>query len=126
MTMGDPDEQTDGVAPGGEASRKEAIPPRYSNAFQSKQEADQFAEKLGQQLVDNLKRNVLAEAKELEPGADWSAWMLGERTFRVSPDRKEARELMPDGYWQIVVAEYVFTRAEIVQATTMPASQRSN
>jgi hypothetical protein len=65
----------------------------------------------GQELVDNLNRNVLAEAKAMEPGADWSVWTLGERTFRVSPDRTQAREFGADGSWRIVAAEYVVTRA---------------
>ena len=66
----------------------------------------------GQELVNNLNRNVLAEARAMEPGAAWSAWTLGERTFRVSPDRKQARELGADGYWKYVVAEYVLARAQ--------------
>lgn len=86
--------------------------PRHSHAFQTKAEADQFYNQLGQALVGNLNRNVLAEATAMEPGADWSAWTLGERRFRVSPDRKDARELGADGYWMYVIAEFVVTRAK--------------
>jgi hypothetical protein len=38
----------------------QATSPRYSNAFQTKQEAEAFAEKAGQELLANLKRNVSA------------------------------------------------------------------
>jgi hypothetical protein len=63
-------------------------------------------------LVDNLNRNVMASWKALEPGNDWTTWQLGDRVFRVSPDRKKARELRPDGYRQIVVKDFVLEKTQ--------------
>ena len=128
VTAGRPDEPDDRAALGGGGNRKEPVPPitnpqRHSNAFQTKEEADEFREQLSQELLANLARNVLAEAKELEPGADWSAWTLGERIFRVSPDRKEARELQPDGFWRIVMADYVLAHARPGPAVTRAVNQ---
>ena len=117
--MTGPDEPKDRTAREGEAS-----PPRHSPAFQTQAEADQFRAQLGKELLANLARNVMAEAKELEPGADWSTWTLGERTFRVSLDRKEARELGADGYWLYVIAEYVVAHAKPdAPAAGRPVSQ---
>ncbi len=62
---------------------------------------------LGQELVDNLNRNVLASIARRAPGADWTEWRLGDQIFRISPDGKQARELQPDGTWDYKVADYV-------------------
>ncbi|MGA9026569.1 MAG: hypothetical protein WB440_10975 [Steroidobacteraceae bacterium] len=62
---------------------------------------------IGQALVDNLNRNVLAKAKAMEPGADWSELRQGDRVFRLSPDGTQARQLGVDGFWSFVRAEYV-------------------
>ncbi len=69
----------------------------------------------GQQLADNLNRNVLASAIRRDPGPDWSFWTMGEKTFAVSPDRREARRLEADGYWNIHVLAYVLANATVIQ-----------
>ena len=71
----------------------------------------QWSMQFGEALVSNLNRKVLAEAKANEPDSDWPTWVLGDRTFRVSPDGKEARELETDGYWGRVIASYVLAHA---------------
>ena len=67
---------------------------------------------LGQALVDNLNRNVLESCRKQEPAAAWYPWKLGDRLFRMSPDGKQARELMPDGFWTFVLAKYVLKNAQ--------------
>src|SRR5277367_5611050 len=47
----------------------------------------------GSGIARNLNDNVLAEAKELDPGDDWPIYFLDDRIFRVSPNKREAREL---------------------------------
>ncbi|MGO9632998.1 MAG: hypothetical protein ACLPX1_03760 [Steroidobacteraceae bacterium] len=72
---------------------------------------EEFHQTIGQALVDNLNRNVLREAEEMKPGADWSEWTVDGRTLRLSPDQTQARELRANGSWSYVVAEWVRTHA---------------
>jgi hypothetical protein len=60
---------------------------------------------------DGLNRHVRNQAVGETPPANWLAYELGDRKFRVSPDRAVAREERPDGAWPLVDTEYVLNNA---------------
>ena len=62
-------------------------------------------------LCDGLNRHVRNKAIGETPPAAWLPYELGDRKFRVSPDRAIAREERPDGSWPLVVTEYVLKNA---------------
>jgi hypothetical protein len=68
-----------------------------------------WSDQLGQSLADDLNRDIRRKADEMQPGPDWSTWMLGQRLFRLSPDQTKALELVA-GEWRSVLPEYVRAR----------------
>jgi hypothetical protein len=66
---------------------------------------------IAEELCDGLNRHVRNQAVGETPPADWVAYELGDRKFRISPDRAIAREERSDGAWPLVDPEYVLTRA---------------
>jgi hypothetical protein len=66
---------------------------------------------IAEEVCDGLNRHVRNQAVGETPPANWLAYELGHRKFRVSPDRAIAREERPDGSWPLVVTEYVLMHA---------------
>jgi hypothetical protein len=55
----------------------------------------------GQELADNLNRNVMARIKSLDPPRPWPVTLYRGRTFAVSPDWTGVREWR-EGCWHYV------------------------
>lgn len=66
---------------------------------------------IAEELCDGLNRHVRNKAIGETPPANWLAYELGDRKFRVSPDRAIAREERPDGAWPLIDTEYVLMHA---------------
>jgi hypothetical protein len=96
---------------------------KLTEQYQEPKEA--FDRTCGQAYARNLGDNVLAEAKELDPGVDWPIRVLEDRIFRISPDGQDARELEPDGFWHIVVAGYVLQHARELPTEPLTSSAKS-
>ncbi len=66
---------------------------------------------IAEELCDGLNGRVRTQAVGETPPAGWLAYEIGDRKFRISPDRAIAREERSDGAWPLVDPEYVLTRA---------------
>jgi len=55
----------------------------------------------GQELADNLNRNVMARVKERAPPHPWPVSFYDGRAFAVSPDSTDVREWR-EGCWHYV------------------------
>ena len=80
---------------------------------------------LGQRLCDNLNRNVLARMKREEPPADWPIIVSHDRTFAVSPDGTDVKELTAGYGWAHVDTKRVLQmlqKAGALQAMIVPTN----
>ena len=56
----------------------------------------------GQELVDNLNRNVMASIRSRAPPSPWPVVMFRDRIFAVKPDWTDVREYVSPDCWAYV------------------------